>query len=355
MIFKPKTPSELRKHFSSMDVAERTLLMLQLCSGNHTYNLKYGDIKEVVEVLVEDGVYINAQNNKALVYSVKRGLIDICRILIKAGADPNQGNPIFTACLNENIAMVRLLLEAGADPNVLSNDPLKIALQGGNEAMVRLLIEYGADVENVRKWCITHNMVRERKLLDNIKQTKGVNESLFKPKLFIPKSKNEIRKSLEMEGVDINKYLISTILLAPSFTYSLPMLKALLDAGADPNYNDGEALLTAVTYSNEQMCRLLLQYGADVNIRNHYDVGILERACDIDYVPIIKMLLDSGIKVSDKALKNSVYNCSPKAIHLLLKYGANGDKVLRELKRDHIFVSTHIGLNMLEEEVKNNL
>ena len=97
-------------------------------------------------------------------WAVKRGLLDMARVLLSLGADVNgmshvhtdQGNwafydkepPLLTAVRHRHIAMVKLLLREGADPNMQTlfsgKTALHVAAAQENVSLVRILLEQGA-------------------------------------------------------------------------------------------------------------------------------------------------------------------------------------------------------------------
>ena len=77
---------------------------------------------------------------------------------VNSGADVNaitvngQNTPLLYAAREGNMEMTRMLLEAGADPNLASTDgyestPLKKAAQRGHTEIIRALVEAGADID----------------------------------------------------------------------------------------------------------------------------------------------------------------------------------------------------------------
>jgi ankyrin repeat protein len=94
------------------------------------YSANFGRV-DVVRYLLEEGVRIDAEAVASL-----RGVSN-CRSPI-----------ICTITKSGSVDLLRLLLDHGADPNgsIPENAPLLAAIRWGTPAMVRVLLEYGADV-----------------------------------------------------------------------------------------------------------------------------------------------------------------------------------------------------------------
>jgi len=86
--------------------------------------------------------------------------LDLLRILLDGGGDPNAGDvfgttPLHDASLKNATTVARLLIEAGADMNVrdqFGNTPLHQACGCGSKNMVGLLLSHGADVTVVNNF-----------------------------------------------------------------------------------------------------------------------------------------------------------------------------------------------------------
>ena len=86
--------------------------------------------------------------------ATRRGISDVVRALIEAGADLNKAHndgrtPLYMAAQEGHEAVVKALIEAGVHVNKTDDDgwtPLYIAAQEGHEAVVKALIEAGPDV-----------------------------------------------------------------------------------------------------------------------------------------------------------------------------------------------------------------
>ncbi|XP_014665735.1 PREDICTED: putative ankyrin repeat protein RF_0381 [Priapulus caudatus] len=116
---------------------------------------------DIMRLLLEAGVDPNtaaSYGETALCIAACCGQLDIVRLLLGAGVDPNvaetkTGNtPLMMAAYSGTEAalnIMRLLLEAAAKPNVADmysgETPLMIAVKKGEEAAVRMLLSHGAN------------------------------------------------------------------------------------------------------------------------------------------------------------------------------------------------------------------
>ena len=117
---------------------------------------------ELVKLLLDAGANPNKKDNisyTALIYAVQYGYIEIVQLLLEAGVWVNIQNNIgdtalIEASLNGNIEIIELLLATGADPNIRNNDDdtaLMWASQMGHIEIVELLLEVDAD-PNIRNF-----------------------------------------------------------------------------------------------------------------------------------------------------------------------------------------------------------
>ena len=74
--------------------------------------------------------------------------VDEVQLLLKHGARVNQSPTLGKPCLNGNIELVKVLLEAGANPNqawLNGETPLYLARKNHHVDVERILLEYGAE------------------------------------------------------------------------------------------------------------------------------------------------------------------------------------------------------------------
>jgi ankyrin repeat protein len=123
-----------------------------------------GDLERVRELLDQDPSLANRVSEYVTYYigsgaplknAAARGHIEIVKLLLERGADPNlpeeriapRGHALYSAVYNGHYEIARLLLEHGADPNPAvesSADALSIAMGNSDKKMIDLLCSYGA-------------------------------------------------------------------------------------------------------------------------------------------------------------------------------------------------------------------
>ena len=189
-----------------------------------------------------------------LVIAVESGSTEICRLLLKHGADPESSTSIgltalFIANSKEDFNTIDVLMEYGANVNAQSIEgepPLYSAVQSGSIENVRMLLEHGADPNSK----MTRGNFGARTVLE---------ECAFSGRL-------EVAKLLLSHGADVH---IGTSLSIACYSGHLAVAKLLVENGADPHKWDqrGVALIHLAAKDNrpEVVRYLVTELGCDLN------------------------------------------------------------------------------------------
>ena len=266
----------------------------------------------------------------------------IVRVLVDAGADPNQGIvPDFRVGTHLTFAIglaqttiAQILLDAGADPNVVDTEqfydqtPLSLAIAQANQPLLDSLLAAGANPNQQVSPDFrvgTHltyavglgdvNVVQ--KLLDAGADANVVDGEQFyeqTPLSLAIKSGNEdMLRTLIAAGANPNQRITPKFRVGTHLTYAVGLgdaavVQILLDAGADPNVIDTEQfyeespLSLAVESRDAAMVRILVNAGADPNqsLDQSNDVTPIEIAIEKGYSEILQ-ILQAGVQSVDGA------------------------------------------------------
>lgn len=296
---------------------------------------------DAVEALIAQGADVNAVERKgqtALMWAAADGNATVVDALIRAGADSHAKlesgfNALFFAVRQGRSDVVRHLLAAGCDVNEVmepeksSNktptagmSPLILAVENGHLQMADELLQAGADPNEMRSgYTALHAITWVRKPIrgdgDPPPIGSGNIDSL------------QLVRLLVKYGADVNarhgkhsaansrlNYTQATPLLMAAETGDVPLMRLLLELGADPtlmNVDHCTPLLAAAgvgvlsngdeTAGTEdeaiEAVRLLLELGADVNAVDDHGKTAMHGAAFKSWTKMIQFLADNGADI----------------------------------------------------------
>lgn len=247
----------------------------------------------------------------ALVYAARTGSIEVAKVLLEAGADVNQTtrygwSPLLAATHNQNYQMAKFLIENGADVNLANKGgwtPLYLATDNRN-------IEGG-------------DYPTRTPDMDTLEFIKFLLDSGADPNA-------RIIESTETRTVFTNQWLDeegATAFLRASQSGDLPLMKMLIEYGADPHINTalnitplavaaGIGWVEGVTFewSTEQTIeavKYLLELGIDPNVQAATGRTALHGAAHKGATEVVKILAAAGAKLDTRDYGNTDNRGSP--------------------------------------------
>jgi len=290
---------------------------------------------DAVKVLLDHGAAVNARekwkSQTALMWAAHEGNAQTVKLLIAAGAKIDDRStfgwtPLLFAARQGQSEAIKALVAAGADVNEKLPDgtgALVTAIQGLNYETANVLLESGVDPNaSGQGWTALHQVVWSRR------PQRGQNNPGQKPKGDM--SSLELAKKLVEHGADINaretrepnsdmegrnslNRFGATPLFLAAKSCDVPMMKALLDLGADPflaNVDGDTPLMVAAgvgVYSqgespgepeeSAEAVKVLLDLGAPVNDRDKNNETALHGPAWRGSNEAVMLLVDAGAKL----------------------------------------------------------
>jgi uncharacterized protein len=294
-----------------------------------------------VRALLAQKADVNApgtDGTPALHWAVRVDDAEMTRLLIGGGADAKLTNryglsPIAVAATNGSASLLGILLDAGADPNApdpAGETPLMAATRVGRSDAVTVLLDRGAHVDaadatfqqTALMVAVRENHPEIVKLLISRGAAVSAKTRVGRtPAWVLPNSVpgfghgiGIVRGGLPSRGSRQPIPGGMTPLLYASRDGRMETVRILLDAGADVNVSDANAitpLISAITNNHPAVARYLIERGADIKAVDWYGrtplwAAVETRNMDLDngsfansidrapYMPLIQLLLERG-------------------------------------------------------------
>jgi ankyrin repeat protein len=313
---------------------------------------------DTIKVLIESGASVNAKETwggtTALMWAVSEGHADAAKLLIDHGADvkarsnfvpaangrgfegrtpvavkPGQGveefasgllTPLMFAAREGDVETTRVLVSAGADVNAIAGDgkdALGLAVFNGNYDVASFLVDNKSNVNQADTqgftplfWAVDRRNMETAPnfpwmiTADPLPLIKKLLDAGANPNAIV----NNTPRARMRAGSP--RIVFATALMRAAFSADLELVKLLLAHGADPTIisKDGETMVAAAAglgfiqgYSKGKsaaerldVVKLFVGLGADVNAADDYGITPLMVAGNMGDTKIIQYLVDVG-------------------------------------------------------------
>lgn len=316
-------------------------------------------IAAAVKVLLDHGADVNASEDwgktTPLMWAVAENHIEVTKLLIGKGADiearsvfvppgtgrgfegtlPRQRRPeevgpvafasgemtaLLLASRDGRLGALKVLVEAGAKINAIAADGkngLGLALFNGNYAVADYLIDQGADVNqgDAQHFSPLFWAVDRRNMETAPNFPWIVTEDplpLIKKLLVKGANPNHVVNNTpraRMRGGS-PRIVFATAIMRAAFSADMELVQLLLEHGADPNIksSDNETTLAAAAglgwvggfhkdrsiTDRLEILKIMVAKGGDVNWQDNYGISPLMAAANLGDLPIIQYLIDQG-------------------------------------------------------------
>jgi ankyrin repeat domain-containing protein 17 len=315
------SPMNLVPHVPAIDIDMQTesnhdTALTLACSGGHD---------ELVELLLEKGADVEHRDKKGcspLILSATAGHASTAEILlqhcadIEAQSDRTKDTALSLACSGGRQEVIEILLNHGANfehRNMSDYTPLSLAASGGYVGIIKLLLQHGAEINSrtgsklgispLMLAAMNGHTAAVKLLLDMGSDINAQIETNRNTALTLAcfQGRHEVVSLLVERKANVEhraKTGLTPLMEAASGGY-VEVGKVLLEGGADVNAlpvpsSKDTALTIAADKGHDKFVELLLEYGAQVDVRNKKGASPLWLACNGGHWEVVQHLINAG-------------------------------------------------------------
>ncbi|KAM7117005.1 ankyrin repeat and SOCS box protein 3 isoform 2-T6 [Ciconia maguari] len=287
-----------------------------------------GNVK-MLRKLIKQGYSIDVPDNRGWVpihEAAAHNSSECLRLLVRAAPSDDYINSktfegmcaLHLSAHHGSLGSVRVLLEAGADPNEVTTEAttaLFLAVENGHADIVKFLLQHGANVKGPHSWSGWNSLHQA--------SFQGYTEIM---KILLEKGASKECK---------DDFGITPLFVAAQYG-KLESLRLLISYGADVNCQAKDRatpLLIAAQEGHAECVELLLSKGADPNLYCNEDNWQLpiHAAAEMGHKEILGLLIPVTGRICDKGkgkvspVYSAVYGGNKECLEILLKEGYSPD------------------------------
>ena len=320
--------------------------------------------EELFNLLIEKRADIHAvdkEGNTALTFAVKKGNVAMVERLLTLSVNINASNnkgqtALMLAAERGHDKIFALLLEKGAGIHARGRDRetvLMYAIIGGSEAIMDTLVDLGVDIHarnSIGETVLTHGIKWRRVEMVRLLLALRVNVNAANCYGETPLMKAAFRGEAEMfrllldAGADISSVDLNgqTVMIHAVMGGKVWVVNKFLDVASNiapniaPNIIDAvnrygyTALMLAANHNKLDILKLLLEHGAQVNLRGTHVENATVRAIERENMPVLELLLAYGGEPHDMQGAPSPVLSDMRRHRAMLKPGFVADAVTLE-------------------------
>ncbi|KFY74185.1 hypothetical protein V499_05771 [Pseudogymnoascus sp. VKM F-103] len=311
-----KTTKTLLDHNVDISVSDKG-------GGNALYYATMENRIDICRLLLEKGIDVNFTSKGSrspLIVAVSKGSYDIVKLFLDNGVEvekqEDEGFWNRTALLvasayndKETSSIIKLLLEHGADPNVRDSDdwtPLYTTAIYGLPENMRVLVETKIDAKIDRyATCENSNQTvmhaaYNRPEIIRILLEHGMDADASILTLAAKNNQREVVELILERPIKSIACLSEPLLSAVANEYE-DIVRLLLDAGGDVNATDdsnSSLLSIALSGQKDAIVRMLLEYRPDLEVKDIDGNTVLHSITSLTPVSSLKLVTNAGAKLN---------------------------------------------------------
>ena len=305
---------------NALDHCDASPIFIAACHGHW----------EIFKILVENGAELDNLdylNQSLIMYAITGQNTDIIKFLCESSdclydEDYKSRTPLYCALKHDNDEIIKVLIENGSDvhaTNINGKTPLLLAAKKGNFEIFKILFENCEDVKHIdeHERNLLHYAVRgnNKDIIEFILNKKICNVNAINADGDTPivhaveNGYVEIFNILVKHGADLmckNGYGDNLLISAIS-SGNVKMVKMILDMKLfDINGCDRYAPIHMASFKNLEIINILIEYGADINIKDEIGRNALQLAIWNGKLNIVEFFFNKGMRINNSSIENEL-------------------------------------------------